>query len=99
MHNWDPGNCFEAGEQPFPKAWNVIDHSRIVHIHLKDASGKAWKPIGAGEIDFKGQFEALKKINYGGTLSLETHYRNAQKNAYASSVESMDGLFGVLRAV
>ncbi|MDQ2843208.1 MAG: sugar phosphate isomerase/epimerase, partial [Acidobacteriota bacterium] len=22
MHNWDPGNCFEAGEQPFPKAWD-----------------------------------------------------------------------------
>lgn len=99
MHNWDPGNCFEAGEEPFPKAWNMIDHSRIVHIHLKDAAGKAWKPIGAGEINFKGQFEALKKMRYAGTLSLETHYRNAQKNAYTSSVESMDGLFGLLKAV
>ncbi len=99
MHNWDPGNCFEAGEEPFPKAWNMIDHSRIVHIHLKDAAGKAWKPIGAGKIDFKGQFEALKQMKYAGTMSLETHYRNAQKNAYTSSVESMDGLFGVLKAV
>ena len=74
MHNWDPGNCFEGGEEPFPKAWNMLDHSRIGHIHLKDAAGKAWKPIGAGEIDFVGQFNALKEMKYSGTLSLETHY-------------------------
>ncbi len=99
MHNWDPGNCFEGGEEPFPKAWNMLDHKRIAHIHLKDAAGKAWKPIGAGEIDFVGQFKALKKMKYSGTLSLETHYRNAAHDAYASSVESMDGLFNVLKKV
>jgi L-ribulose-5-phosphate 3-epimerase len=99
MHNWDPGNCFEGGEQPFPKAWDMLDHKRIAHIHLKDAAGKAWKPIGAGEIDFIGQFKALKEMKYSGTLSLETHYRNAARNAYASSVESMDGLFKVLKEV
>ncbi len=99
MHNWDPGNCFEAGEQPFPKAWDQLDHSRIVHIHLKDAAGKDWKPIGGGEIDFAGQFEALKKMKYSGTLSLETHYKNAQHDPYASSVESMDGLVQVLKKV
>ena len=98
-HNWDPGNCFEAGEEPFPKAWNLLDHKRIVHVHLKDAAGKAWKPIGSGEIDFVGQFNALKKMEFSGTLSLETHYRNAARDAYASSVESMDGLFGVLKKV
>ncbi len=99
MHVWDPGNCFEAGEQPFPKAWDQIDHSRIGHIHLKDAAGKSWKPIGGGEIDFHGQFQALKKMNYTGTMSLETHYRNAEKNIYTSSVESMDGLVKVLKQV
>ena len=97
MHNWDPGNCYEAGEDPFPKAWDQLDHSRIVHVHLKDASGKAWKPIGAGKIDFAGQFAALKKMKYSGTLSLETHYKNAEKNIYTSSVESMDGLVQVLK--
>jgi len=70
-----------------------------VHIHIKDAAGKDWKPVGAGEIDFKGQFEALKKMKYTGTMSLETHYRNAQNNPYTSSVESMNGLFGVLKKV
>lgn len=99
MHNWDPGNCFEAGEEPFPKAWEEIDHSRISHIHLKDAAGKRWAPVGAGKIDFVGQFNALKKIKYEGTLSLETHYRNAQKDPYSSSVESMDGLVRVLKEV
>ena len=99
MHNWDPGNCFEAGEQPFPKAWDQLDHSRIAHIHLKDAKGKSWKPIGDGEIDFVGQFKALKQMRYSHTLSLETHYRNAQKDPYSSSVESMDSLVHVLEKV
>jgi L-ribulose-5-phosphate 3-epimerase len=99
MHNWDPGNCFEAGEQPYPKGWDQLDHSRIGHIHLKDAKGKAWEPIGGGEIDFTGQFKALKKMQYSGTMSLETHYRNAQKDRYTSSVESMDGLYRLLKSV
>jgi len=99
MHNWDPGNCYEAGEEPFPKAWDLIDQSRIAHIHLKDAAGKQWQPVGKGKIDFVGQFQALKKMKYSGTLSLETHYRNAKKDIYTSSVESMDGLMDVLRKV
>ena len=99
MLNWDPGNCAMAGEQPFPKAWDLFDHSRIGHIHLKDESVHKWQPIGKGDVAFKAQFEALKKINYSNTLSLETHYRNAQRNPYASSVESMDGLVTVLKEV
>ena len=99
MHTWDPGNCDEAGEQPFPKAWDMLDHSRIAHIHLKDSTRKAWKPIGGGDIDFVGQFTALKKMKYSGTMSLETHYSNAAKDRYTSSEESMDGLVSVLKKV
>jgi sugar phosphate isomerase/epimerase len=99
MHNWDPCNIYEMGEQPFPKVWDLLDHSRISHIHLKDAKGKDWKPIGAGEIDFDGQFRALKQMKYSGTLSLETRYRDSEQDAYNSSVESMDGLIKVLRSV
>ncbi len=99
MHLWDSGNCYEAGEQPFPKAWDQLDHSRIGHLHLKDAAGKGWRPIGGGEIDFVGQFNALKKMKYAGTMSLETHYRNAEHNIYTSSVESMNGLVTVLKKV
>lgn len=99
MLNWDPGNCSMEGEQPFPKAWNEFDHSRIGHIHLKDNKGKKWVPIGSGQIDFVGQFKALKQMHYQGTMSLETHYRNAANDLYASSVESMDGLSNVLDKV
>jgi sugar phosphate isomerase/epimerase len=99
MHNWDPCNAYETGEQPFPTAWDQLDHSRISHIHLKDAAGKEWKPIGAGKLDFAGQFRALKAINYSGTLSLETRYKSAREDQYASSVESMNGLIGVLKRI
>jgi len=92
MHNWDPCNSYESGEVPFPAVWEEIDRSRISHIHLKDAQGKQWRPIGSGQIDFAGQFRALVHMNYSGTLSLETRYRNAEQDAYRSSVESMNGL-------
>ena len=68
-------------------------------MHVKDASGKDWKPVGGGEVDFVGQFQALRKIRYSGTISLETHYRNAKHELYSSSVESMDGLVKVLKKV
>lgn len=99
MLNWDPGNAVEAGEKPFPDGWDQFDHSRIAHMHLKDAAGKKWKPIGGGEIDFVGQFKALKKMRYSNTLSLETHYSNAQHDRYTSSEESMDGLVKILKEV
>jgi len=99
MHNWDPCNCYEMDEEPFPNVWNQLDYSRISHIHLKDAMGKEWKPIGAGAINFTGQFQALKSLNYSGTLSLETRYRDTQQDAYTSSVESMNGLIRILKRV
>lgn len=99
MLNWDPGNAIQAGEIPFPNGWDSFDHSRIGHMHLKDGDGHHWLPIGGGKIDFIGQFRALKQMGYSQTLSLETHYRNAQHDPYTSSVESMDGLVHTLREV
>ncbi len=99
MHNWDPCNAYMMGEKPFPKVWEQIDHGRISHIHLKDAAGKEWRPIGKGKINFAGQFRALKDLKYAGTLSLETRYKDKIEDQYASSVESMDGLLRVLERV
>jgi L-ribulose-5-phosphate 3-epimerase len=98
-HNWDACNSYEGDEEPFLKVWNQLDHGRISHIYLKDAAGKKWEPIGAGKIDFAGQFHALKRISYSGTLSLETRYRDAPQDPYASSVQSMNGLVNVLKKV
>jgi L-ribulose-5-phosphate 3-epimerase len=101
--NWDPGNAFAAEETPYPDGYTPLDKSRIWHMHLKDALRGAkgdkvkWMPIGSGKIDYLGQFRALIKNGYEGTLSLETHYLNAAKNKEASSRESMDGLLKVIR--
>ncbi len=102
--NWDPGNAYAAGElKPFPDGYDPLDKKRIWHMHLKDAAPGAkagdtvWEPIGGGKIDYVGQFRALLKNGYEGTMSLETHYLNAAKNKEASSRESMEGLLGVIR--
>lgn len=102
--NWDPGNAFEAGElKPFPDGYVPLDKKRLWHMHLKDAqenpngSGPLWQPVGGGKIDYVGQFRALLKDGYSGTMSLETHYLNAAKNKEASSRESMDGILDVIR--
>ena len=101
--NWDPGNAYAAGETPFPNGYEPIPKNRMWHMHLKDAapnpnSGDAiWMPIGSGKIDYVGQFRALIKNDYQGTMSLETHYLNAAKNKEQSSRESMEGLLKVIR--
>lgn len=101
--NWDPGNAYDAGETPFPNGYDLLDKKRIWHMHLKDAAPGAkagtsrWTPIGSGKIDFVGQFRALIKNDYEGTMSLETHYLNAAKNKEESSRESMEGLLKVIR--
>jgi len=101
--NWDPGNAYAAGETPFPDGYEPIDKKRIWHMHLKDAvpdpkSDEAkWMPIGGGKIDFVGQFRALMKNGYEGSMSLETHYLNAAKNKEQSSRESMEGLLKVIK--
>ena len=101
--NWDPGNAFAAGETPFPIGYDALDKKRIWHMHLKDAAPAPlgqeakWMPIGGGKIDFLGQFRALIRDDYEGTMSLETHYLNAAKDKEVSSRESMDGLLKIIR--
>ena len=101
--NWDPGNAYDAGENPFPGGYDALDKKRMWHMHLKDAAanesggGTHWMPIGSGKIDFVGQFRALIKDGYEGTMSLETHYLNAAKNKEESSRESMNGLLKVIQ--
>jgi L-ribulose-5-phosphate 3-epimerase len=102
--NWDPGNAFAAGEKnPYPDGYDTLNKKRIWHIHLKDAQddpGRAastWRPMDGGKIDYLGQFRALLKDGYEGTMSLETHYLNAAKNKEASSRESMEGLLKIIQ--
>lgn len=97
---WDPGNGFFAGESPFPEGYNAI-RNFVEHVHVKDAellaSGKyRFIVAGEGEIDFKGQFAALKADGYKGYLSVETHYKPYGGNAEQGTRLSLQGLIKLL---
>jgi L-ribulose-5-phosphate 3-epimerase len=78
MLNWDPGNAAASGEKPFPDGYNLLPRDRIGHCHCKDAVKKGndndWSPMGAGIVDWIGQFKALKRDGYHFAVSLETHW-------------------------
>jgi sugar phosphate isomerase/epimerase len=98
---WDPGNATMLGETPFPDGYNAV-RGLFPHMHVKDSRKNAqtgkleWAPVGGGTIDFKGQFQALRRDKYEGTMSLETHYRRADGNKVESTRESLEGLLKVL---
>ncbi|HTS77156.1 MAG TPA: sugar phosphate isomerase/epimerase family protein [Bryobacteraceae bacterium] len=99
--NWDPGNAAFLDEVPYPDGYNAV-RGLFAHMHVKDArrnpqTGKwEWRPVGGGIIDFKGQFEALRREKYDGTISLETHYRRPDGNKIESTRESLEGLLKVI---
>lgn len=78
MINWDPCNLIgETKEKPFPDVYNKIK-AHVGHMHLKD--GKIIENkftnimMGKGEVDWIGQFSALRKNNYKGFCVLEPHF-------------------------
>jgi sugar phosphate isomerase/epimerase len=99
--NWDPGNAVMLGEVPYPDGYRAV-RGLFPHMHIKDVRKNAqtgkleWAPVGGGVIDFKGQFAALRKDKYSGTMSLETHYRRPDGNKVESTRESLEGLLKVL---
>lgn len=101
--NWDPGNAAMLGEVPFPNGYAAV-RGKLGHMHVKDvrksSTGKLeWAPVGGGFIDWRGQFEALKRDGYNETLSLETHYRRPDGNAAESTRESLMGLLKIVQQV
>lgn len=75
--NWDPGNAFAAGDEPFPAGyWHV--RPLVKHVHYKDAireSGGTVRQAVQGQIDWPGQLGALAADGYQGYVSVETHMR------------------------
>jgi sugar phosphate isomerase/epimerase len=78
MLNWDPGNAAASGETAFPNGYDLLPKDRIGHCHCKDAVRKGddynWVPMGAGIVDWAGQYRALKRDGYRFAVSLETHW-------------------------
>jgi L-ribulose-5-phosphate 3-epimerase len=101
MLNWDPGNAAAIGSTPYPTGYQLLPKNRIGHCHCKDVVRKPdhkydWAPVGGGNVDWVGQFQALQQDGYHYALSLETHWRGAG-TAEASTRDSMDGLRKTLR--
>jgi L-ribulose-5-phosphate 3-epimerase len=98
---WDPANAAVLGEIPYPDGYREV-RGLISHMHFKDVTrdshtGKlSWAPVGAGEVDYRGQIRALREDNYQGTMSLETHYVRADGNKLESTRESLEGLLKLL---
>lgn len=77
---WDPGNALSIGEEhPYPDGYNAVPSDRLVHVHLKDLGSEpgsfgSFVPLGQGRIDYVGQFAALARDGYAGSVVLEPHY-------------------------
>jgi len=99
--NWDPGNAANRGELAYPEGYSHLPKDRIGYVHCKDivraADGKyEWMKMGAGIIDYVGQYQALKKDGYRGVVSLETHWRGVG-TPEESSRQSMAGMEELLK--
>ncbi len=85
---WDPGNEIMLSPTPFPDGYDQV-RGRIAHIHLKDGRDHTFVKMGAGDIDYVGQFRALVADGYEGVMSLETHYKLNGDDAEGASRESL----------
>lgn len=101
---WDPGNAYAAGEKtPYPDGYEKIKH-KIIHIHVKDvifdsSGNRIWKPIGQGNVDYKGQLSALIKDNYQGVIALETHCTAENGSKIDGTKQSLDGLMNIINQI
>ena len=102
--NWDPANAVMLGEaDAYPYGYAEVK-GLLAHVHIKDVrlntkTGKQeWAPVGGGVIDWRAQLRDLRKDGYQGTLSLETHYRNAAGDKIESTRESLTGLLEAMHA-
>ena len=99
--NWDPGNAARIGDKAFPEGYALLPKDRIGHMHLKDVKRNAdgtydWECMGRGIIDYAGQFRAMMRDGYRGSMSLETHWEGGGSKEQ-SSRQSMAGTKELLR--
>ena len=101
---WDPGNALGAGEAtPYPDGYAAIPSDRLVHVHLKDlgnepASFGTFVPLGQGRIDYRGQFRALARDGYRGSVVLEPHYAPAGVDPLEAARICVEAARGELQA-
>ncbi|MGE5248606.1 MAG: sugar phosphate isomerase/epimerase family protein, partial [Bacteroidota bacterium] len=75
--NWDPGNAFFAGDEPYPTGYSAV-RGLVRHVHFKDAlkgPDGVLRYCASGQVDWSGQIDALAADGYEGFVSIETHIR------------------------
>jgi len=101
--NWDIGNGYGQGEVPYPDGYNALDKSRIWNMHLKgmlcepnQRCHAAFPDQGDANV-LVGQFRALLRDHYTGTMSLECERTAAGMTHEQTTNRSMQGLLQVMK--
>ena len=101
---WDPGNAFGMAEVAYPDGYQQVKPC-FCHFHVKDmrrdpATGKTeLTVVGEGEVDYRGQFQALVDDGYDGVVSLETHYRPASGSAEEGSRSCLESMKKIIAEI
>ncbi len=100
--NWDIGNGYWQGEDSFPTGYAVLPKQRIWHMHLKDVRCDPGHKncqtviVGTGQVDLLGQFRALVKDGYQGTMSLEPEYEAPGITHLEATKRSLEALLKIM---
>ena len=101
-YNWDVGNGYTHGEVSYPDGYDLLEKSRIWHMHLKGMTCTSGLQncretfADEGAIDLAGQFRALLRDHYEGTMSLECEFEAPGMTHLQTTKRSMEGLLSVV---
>lgn len=73
--NWDPANALIDGDTPFPEGYGFVKPF-VRNVHFKDARrypDGTWELLPEGDVDWRGQIEALLADGYAGAIAIEPH--------------------------
>lgn len=102
--NYDIANGLWHGENSYPDGYKALDPKRIWNMHLKGAQClpdfKNCKETFAdeGQIDLKGQLQALLRDGYQGTMALECEFVAPGLTHTQTTERSLQGLLNVMTA-
>ena len=103
--NYDIGNGLWLGEVPYPDGYKFLDPKRIWNMHMKGAqcasnyTGCKETFADEGQIDLKGQLQALLRDHYEGTMALECEFKGAGMDHTETTRRSLEGLLRVMSEV
>jgi sugar phosphate isomerase/epimerase len=100
---WDPAGAVRAGETRYLEAYPQL-RPWLAHVHAKDLlldpaleGGRAYVPVGQGEIDWRGILARLARDGYTGVISLETHHLGPDGSKETAAEASWQGLRDLVR--